>query len=612
MQNKLIAAVFIYLCILSSVANAAVADVNKLFSTGEAAFKNENFELAAQSFAQAVKLAPQNLKTRFRYGQSLFLLKKFTESYNQFQTVLQNSPNNIIARIYLSENLIKLNRCKEAKAHLEWILKIQPGHARAAELLKEIESLNEENTGKEVIPDGFRPLPVKDSQLDLKEVRSIDAPVANRVANAKASKEEKSFLPPDAIEVDTWDIAEFFKKTADSFMINLEYGRYAIEKGDLKLAREKLLKAEQLARENQDSRQFLEVQILTSLIYVYSKDFYAFGKHLIKLKPLLSKGSYKSFLDIYNQARELKNSADLARLASGVAMGAGHYAVASNLLKEALLENPDDPLLMNMLADAQMKNLDYTGAEKTLSDIARADQKNPEAYFNLARFYLTASYNPEMARRCAQYALSLRSDDYRISVLLALIEYAEGKIDTGIARLKQLMPKVKDQGFKAICSKIINDGQYADSKDSKEKLDFAEVLALPGASHAPRSSYRLLADDYLKKGSFFTAMRFFMMAQDLAEIGRTYLGLSSALYMNKEEKTASIAAGFGLRALNDELNRNPESGRANLYLALYHFERNEFADAGRAVRKGLNGSSERTTRKKLTALLDTLNRKLKN
>lgn len=614
MQKNSIAAVLIILVFLTSSGFASIGDVNQLFQTGEQAFKINNFEMAASHFAQAVKLAPQNIKSRFRYGQALFSLNRFNESFSQFQTVLENSPNNIIARVYLSENLIKLGRGPEAKAHLQWILMVQPGHVRASELLSEIA-----DSGKETVPSGFQPLPVKDVAMTIQELEpsvevesnqnlTVSKPVVSRAASGgKENKKEQKALPPIAIQAKNWDVLSFIAANSDSFLVNLEYGRYAIEKGDLNTAQERLKIAEKLAKKKQDTRRFLEVQILSSLVYVYSKDYLAFGKHLLKLKPLLSEQSYQSFLDIYNQARELKSDSELTRLAAGVAMGAGHYAVAAGLLQKSLAENPGDPLLINLLAEAQMQNLDYAGAEITLSEIARLDQKNAESYFNLARFYLTAVYKPEMARKCSEYGRTLNPDDPRFAVLLALLDYSEGKIDVGVARLQQLLPQLEDPSFRAVCQKIIEDGRYADSKNGSGRIDFTEVMALPGAGHAPKSSFSLIATDYLKRGSFFSAMRYFMMAQDLAEVGRTYLGLSSALHLSGEKKPAAIAAGFGLKALNTDLNQNPESSRANLYLALYHFERDELMQASQAVKRGLGGDADRNTRQRLTALLETIN-----
>lgn len=612
MQKNAIKAVLAALIFMNSCLFAAVSDANRLFQDGEQAMKNNNLEKAVSSFAQAVKIAPQDIRSRFRYGQTLYSLNRYNESFTQFQSILENSPNNIIARVYLCENLIKLGRSAEARGHLEWILKVQPGHERAAELLSE-------TSGRENVPQGFKPLPVKDVSMNVAEIEKVEAPVekkpaqkSGRAVKGKTGAETKGSVPPNAVQSPTWDVATFIKNNPESFVVNLEYGRYGIEKGDLKSARQYLNKAERLAKNLQDTRRFLEVQILNSLVYVYSSDFTSFGRHLMKLKPLLSEKSYQSFLDIYNQARELKSDVELARLAAGVAMGAGHYAVAADLLQKALRGNPGDVLLSNLLAEAQMQNLDYKGAEATLSALAGADQKNADSYFNLGRFYLTAIYRPETARQCAEYAASLRPEDPRIRVLLALLDYSEGRIETGIARLQQLLPQIEDPGFRAVCQKIIEDGKFADNSSGANRVDFVQVMALPGSDHAPKSSFRMVAEDYLKSGSFFSAMRYYMMAQDLAEVGRTYLGLSSALHLSGDARSAAAAAGFGLKALHEELSRNPDSGRANLYLALYHFERNDQLKATQAVRRGLMNETERSTRQRLTSLLQSMEQPQKN
>jgi len=89
----------------------------------------------------------------------------------------------------------------------------------------------------------------------------------------------------------------------------------------------------------------------------------------------------------------------------------------------------------------------------------------------------------------------------------------------------------------------------------------------------------------------------------MAEIGRTYLGLASMLAAMGDKKTAALAAGFGKKALLDELVNNPNSGRANLYMALYSFERKDLVSAKKAIESGLKSNCEKTTRKRLTALL---------
>lgn len=628
-------AVFSSLLLLGSSQNCyAAADFNSHFSAGEKAFAASNFNVAAENFAQALKLVPDDLRSRFRYGQALFSLNRFSESHNQFQTVLQNSPSNIIARIYLAENLIRLNKTSEAQVHLDWILKVQPGHERARQLLAAVKTSASSVVAElsdqppEKLPANQQPLPVKTKlnpeknakKKSKKDFEKAAVSTASAVAGQPQSFEPKPFIAnspttvvkknadrslplPAAENVADFNVESFLEISRNSFLINLEQARFNIEFDDTRAAAANLLAAEQLARESRDSRRFLEVQVLNSLVFLYNRDFTGFGQHLMKLKSVLSPESYQSFLDIYNQGQAIKDSADQARLVAGIAMGAGHDAVAARLLKEAFVRYPNDILVGSMLVDAQMQSLDYQGAEATLAQMARTDDKNSEIWFNLARFYLTADYRPEQVRSYAGYAASLRPDDTRNHILLALLDYSQGRINEGISRINQLMDSLNDPALKNICERIVADGQAAGAGN----VDFVGVLALPGARHAHKSSYRLLGEDYLKSGSFFAALRYFQAAGDVAEIGRTWLGIASALNSSGETALAATAAGYGMKALHHELAANPENARANLYIALYNYERGDKVAARRAVERGLASQSiERPTRNRLSAILEAL------
>ncbi|MDD3145967.1 MAG: hypothetical protein PHD82_01585, partial [Candidatus Riflebacteria bacterium] len=141
-----------------------------------------------------------------------------------------------------------------------------------------------------------------------------------------------------------------------------------------------------------------------------------------------------------------------------------------------------------------------------------------------------------------------------------------------------------------------------------ESIDFRHVLALPGAPHADKSSLRMLGEDCLKQGSFFTAMNYFKAADDTAEIGRTWLGIASALHSAGENSLAARAAGYGMLALKHELSVNPKNSRANLYLALYHYERDDRVAARQSIERGLaSENGEAGTRRRLTAILNAMN-----
>lgn len=658
MQKGMIKSAFLssLLMLGSCMPGQAAADFNSHFSAGETAFAARNFTAAAENFAQALKYVPEDLRSRFRYGQALFSLNRYSESHGQFQAVLQNSPSNIIARVYLAENLVRLNRSAEARTHLEWILRVQPGHERARQLLQEVGAAPVNNAAVIAVPQNKQtaaaPVKAKTQKQPAQTVRIAQvssqklqpgqaapkaqvaavktvAPVEKAAAVAPAQVAEpkiQQFAPqafvdgrmvniqkpvavsrqtplPAKKDVAAFDLESYLVLAKDSLLVNLEQARYYLESDDTRAAAVSLMKAEELARAAKDSRRFLEVQILNSLVIVYNRDFTAFGQHLMQLKSVLSPESYKSFLDIYNQGAALKDPVDQARLVAGIAMGAGHHAVAARLLGEAFSKFPNDALIGSMLVDAQMQNLDYKGAEATLSQLARSDANNGEIWFNLARFYLTADYRPEQVRTYANHAAKLRPDDARNGILLALLDYSEGRIKEGITRVRSLLPAVNDPSLKAICERIIIDGETA----GNEKINFVSVLALPGARHAHQSSFRMLGEDYLKQGSFFTAMKYFKKAGDNSEIGRAWLGLASALHTAGETAMAATTAGYGLKALHHELAANPGNGRANLYIALYHYERGDKVAARQAIERGLASQScERSTRTRLTAILNAI------
>ncbi len=624
MKNKSIATIALAAILTGNMAFASLTtDFKTNYQAGEAAFAKKNYKLAVDSFAEAVKLAPEKVSSRYRLGQSLFSLGNYAESYSQFQAILQTSPNNISARVFLSENLVKLGRTKEAQAHLSWILKIQPGQKRAAELLNQctqstvnpqtqakITNQKEQPTldqGPEVIPAGFEPIPMNNKVQEVKPFKAESGQqISKKNTSSNSSLDVCMSRMPEAVAVKSWDASQFLQRTGSSFGVNLEYARFCLEKGDVELAKKHLNIAEKIGADLKNPRRMLEIQILKSLALVYQRDFDSFGKHLFKLKSILSKQSYNSFLDIYNKATMLTDKVELSRLAGGVAMGAGHFAVASEIFSEVALAYPDDLLVNSILAEAQIQNLDFDNAEKTLNMLARNHPENAEAYFNLGRFYLTAKFRPDYAKRFASYAKKLNPNDARFSVLLALVDYSQGKIDVGIERIKQLLPQIKDAGFATVCKKIIADGEYAHNQLGSKEVDFAQILALPGAAHAPVESFKLLGDDALKRGSFFTALKFYLKSRDVAEVGRTYLGIASSLANSGELEASALAAGFGVKALDDVLAKNPFSGRANLYKALYAFERNDLTPAKQAIEKGLRDGREPDTKRRLTSLLNKL------
>lgn len=658
MQKKVLKSVVLASAFMIGGSRACVqaaiggTNYNSCFSAGEKAFAVSDYVSAAENYAQALKYKPDDLRSHLKYAQVLYSLNKYEESSSHLQTVLQNSPNNIIARIYLAENYIQLDKEELAKEQLEWILKVQPGHQKAKSLYEKItnkeycsgpivektlyseneineESQNQANnqdkeetqSKEESVSETEVELNVSDN--DSKSLSDKEASILKKqddsmqftpyVAGAKkvAEKKEvesKPVMPLAREDVTKTDKESFFKAAKDSYIINLEKARYEIEKGDLASAEKTINIADKLARDGKNNRNILEVQIFKSLIYIYNCEFEKFGKHLMTLKPALSTESYQSFLDIYSRADALKNDDDKRRLSAGVAAGAGHYAVVASLLKPVFEKDPNDPLIYSMLSDAQFNVFDYEEAGNTLKKYVENNPESAEAHFNLARFYLTADYKPELARSYAQKAAELNPGDARFNVINALTDYSEGKIEEGINKINELMPTLEDTSMKAICQRLISDGEKATSDSSK---NFVSMLALPGSKQSNPGVFRFVGEDELKRGSYFSAMDKFEKADEKVEMGRVYLGLASALTSAKETEMASLAAGYGLKLIKEDMARGKNIARASLYKALYDHERKDNESALASIDLGLNCKDlDFSTYNKLISLYDNLSMKI--
>lgn len=638
------------------------------FQAGESAMAARRYDAAIRSYQAALAIQGDQVRPRFRLAQALVESGRAAESLPHFERLLAQAPQNIPARVLLSRALIDAGRGAEAARHLEWILQVQPGHAEAASLLTTCgvagkpaptmaparaatagatnprvavsggvdadaafpavtvaagtgqrapatgfqplqQSVSQGSkqrrpvagaSEREFVPAGFKPLPVQTVAATPEE----ETPAPGKSAAAGEIRRAPAMeLPPDAGNVEGWRVSDFMQAASGSLPVVLGYATYCIEKDDLKKADEYLDRAEGLAIELRQTKRFLEVQIHKSLVTLYKADIDGFGRQLIKVKPLLSKQTYLSFLDVYNKTRTATGPVDVARIVAGVAMGAEHYAVAARILKEVVQALPDDLLAANLLSEAQLECRDFTGAERTLVGTTRRFPNDAEAHFNLARFYLTARFMPEAAKTSLESAARLRPGDPRVIVVSALLEYAQGDLQAGLARLKKALPGIKESSMRAICQRIIADGEAA-SRPGGPAIDFAGMLALPGSPAATPEAVNLIGERYLKRGSYFSALRCYMETRDLAEIGRGYLAIASNLAAAGETRASAAAAGFGTNALREAIRQNPQSARSHLYLALYHFERRQFGQARAAANAGLSTGVRGDTQRQLRTLLD--------
>ena len=408
-------------------------------------------------------------------------------------------------------------------------------------------------------------------------------------------------VPPFATAIQGWRVSDFIGTSSGSYLVALEYAKYCLERDDLEKAAQHLERAEGMALEKHDTRRFLEVQIFQGFRALYSLDLKSYGQILMKIKPLLSKETYASFLGIYNRAGGTASSLEVAKLAGGVAMGAEHFASARRLLSSVVRAQPGDTLAWRLLGQAQMELRDYNGAEASFRQLVQLMPDDPEAYLNLARFYLTAKFTPDLARQHVQMAANLRPDDGRLAVLFSLLDLMDGKAKEAVARLKRLQKApADDQGLTAMVQRILQDPELTKGGDVRARL--SAMLLLPGAVGASPEVLQQLGEDFLLRGSYFQALKVFIEGHDLPEIGRAYLSMASNQFAAGEEKAAAVSAGFGMNALQEELKHCPTSAKAHLYLALYYSQRHDRVSSQRHVQAGLSCPAEIKTRRQLQAL----------
>ena len=427
------------------------------------------------------------------------------------------------------------------------------------------------------------------------------SPTVRAQVEAAAAADAYRKKTAEKVDSSVYTTAEAFAKdNRGSYVVCLERSRYFMEKGDLKNAAKFLNDSEQLAYDDQNSAAVLECRIFRGLLYIYDLDYKAFGHHILGLKSSLKPENYQAYLDIYNQGVSAKDKSEKARLAAGVALGAAHFAVAADLLQIAFDNSSSDPSIGRLLSDAQLQSRNFKGAEKTLKKLTEAYPDNAEAFYNLSRFYVTAEFKPVLARKYAEKAAQLSSNDPRCGIVLGLVDFTEGKIDEGLNRIKSLVPSLEDASLKNICERIIIEGE------NNPKADFASMLAIPGSKRASAESYRMFGEESLKRGMYFSALESYEQIGDKAEIGRTLLAFAAAMKNAGETSFSNKTTDIGLTILSEAIKKDPKNARANLYLALYQYDNGNYDLAKTAIERGLAGNTDYQTRSRLTSVLKVI------
>lgn len=608
---------------------STAAEEGNLRNKAEEAYYDGNYEDAAIYYQKLLRMAPANLRARMRYGKILYKLGKHIESLEQFTLLRSNSNENITTHEYLARNYLKTDNHDKARKSLRIILRNFPEHEYARKLLIDLD-VSADTPAKDIIAaPGRQKEPsttiekekiekegVKEEKVEKEKVEKVF--VKEKVVNNNKVSPDILMAPAKKYTITKkdwpiesqnhlmgWDIADFLELTRSSFLVNYKYARFALEAGDITRATISLRRAIENARSQRNTTDFIEAQKLKCLIHVYNLDFNAFGKHLFRLQPAINRNTYQSFLNIYNNGESLKCELQKARLAAGVAMGAGHYKIASNLFSKVHFANPGDTLIANLLAESQVQSMNYRDAQKTLKTLAKA-QNSSTAWIKLAKFHLTATYDPSKVKQYLKKASEIDSNDPGISLIQALKDYSTGNIDKGIKGIKNVLPKLESKEHRKLCEIIISKGFFSHKASEEYQKEFIELLALPGARHASKCSYRKLGNEFLSSGSVFSAMRYYLIAKEPAESGRAYLALSSALKDSNEHEAARISESFGLNALSEELSLNPYSSRANLYLTIYFRESGNIEKARQIAIRGLKDTQVTREKLQLEVLLKSM------
>jgi tetratricopeptide (TPR) repeat protein len=629
------------------------SDLKARFRLGQCLFLLGKYHEAQEQFQVILQNSPGNITARVYYAEALAAMGNNEQALTHLSWVLKVQPEHERARyVYKQVQSLELARlaAKEEKEFVPEELppaNVQPLPVVRVEHRQEVKQETVQEPQREVrqeirqevresqqvapqkanpafTPEGHIHIPARPASILPVEYQAKDdedffknypASFLNKCVEPEAAMAKASVSKESALELafpknlksqatakgQRLEIEQLADKYPNSVALNLEAVKYFIELGDLDRANKKLGQAEKLAFENRDSMGALETRIYRSLMHIYSLDFAGFGQHLMSLKSSMPSETYQAYLDIYNEGKDAQDEVEKARIAAGVAMGATHYAVGAQLLQRVFAKYSDDPIVGRLLSDAQVNSLDYVGAEVTLSQLARAYPNSAEAYLNLARFYLTVNYRPQQVRDYASYALRLDPEDARSGIVLGLLDYAEGDFERGIGVIRGLMASLTDPVLKAICERIISDGE------ANAGADFVALLALPETEHALDETNRALGEDYLKRGSFFMAGKGFERMGDVAELGRTYLGLGSTLVGAGEPNTGEELANMGRELLGEVLRIEPTHGRANLYLSLYYYEHGKLDEALEMVNRGLAGNLDDYTKRRLVSVQNIIN-----
>ncbi len=123
---------------LPTLADPILAELEKLLTGSRTHFyraieaiRVKHYDIAKTSFAEGLKIQPENINARISYARTLYLTGEKTQAQQQLEFILQQQPKNDFAHFLLAALLEEQNQISEAIHHYHLALQANPKHAGA-------------------------------------------------------------------------------------------------------------------------------------------------------------------------------------------------------------------------------------------------------------------------------------------------------------------------------------------------------------------------------------------------------------------------------------------------------------------------------------------------
>ena len=165
----------------------------------------------------------------------------------------------------------------------------------------------------------------------------------------------------------------------------------------------------------------------------------------------------------------------------------------------------------------------------------------------------------------------------------------------------------KNEQLMFAATTALNSGHYGPAYDLASKVEPQDYESEQLRTVARQGLESADGEYLLTKGSFMNALRYFDKLKNYAEMGRTYLAISKNLEEAGEDYYSALAEKFGETCLIKCLAKDDNDAKANLYLALYYYDKNRKTQAKEAIKRGLaSTNAEDQVRQRLLSLSEIM------